>query len=49
MQKCSNFSRLTRTISKSSKKMVHSIANIAYDERPQDQMKAKQWREDWED
>jgi 26 proteasome complex subunit DSS1 len=29
--------------------MVKCILNLAYDDRPPERIKAKQWREDWED
>jgi hypothetical protein len=36
-------------ISNNSKKMVIMMLCVAYDERPAEKVKAKQWREDWED
>lgn len=38
-----------KMISKNFKKMVMFLFILAYDERPPEKIKAKQWREDWED
>ncbi len=36
-------------ISKNFRKMVMFLFILAYDERPPEKIKPKQWREDWED
>ncbi len=49
MPKFSSYCNRMKMISKNFKKMVMFLFILAYDERPPEKIKAKQWREDWED